>query len=135
MLAVGEAVEAEVVAAIGARVPRDAEPWVAIEAVATATLDLCARPAVARIIFTEAPNALGAAAWREVEMRHGLGGLEALLRRAADAGQLDPPDPALVTRLVMGALIAAVEAIVDAGPERIAATHDAIVRMLTSFRR
>lgn len=135
LLAVGEHVEQEVVAAIGARVPRDAAPWEAIRAVATATLDLCSRPEVARIIFKEAPNVLGAVAWREVEMRYGLGGLEALFQCASEAGQLTPAEPALVTRLVMAALIEAVETIVESGGEaQVKATHLAVDRLLEAFR-
>lgn len=134
LLAVGEHVEQEVVAAISARVPRGAAPWEAIRAVATATLDLCSRPDVARIIFKEAPNVLGARAWREVEMRYGLGGLEALFRRVSDAGQLTPPEPALVTRLVMAALIEAVEAVVESDTEAVVeAIKLAVDRLLKAF--
>lgn len=69
-------------------------------------------------------------------MRYGLGGLEALSRRAAEAGQLAPNDPALVTRLVMAALIAACGEIVEGGAERrVAAAHEAVRRLLGSFRR
>ena len=135
LLAVGEYVEEEVVGAIGARVPSGASPWNAIHAVAAATLDLCARPEVSRIIFREAPSVLGVVEWREVEMRYGLGGLEALFRRAADAGELVPHDPALVTRLVMAALIAAVAEIVEDGSERrVAAAHEAVRRLLEGLR-
>jgi AcrR family transcriptional regulator len=136
LLAVGEHVEQEVVAAIGALVPPGASPWEAIDAAARATLDLCSRPEVARIIFKEAPNVLGTAAWREVEMRYGLGGLQALFQRASDAGQLVPDNPALVTRLVMAGLIEAVESIVDSGGEsaQAEAAHAAISRLLGAFR-
>ena len=136
LLAVGEHVEQEVVAAIGARVPPGAPPWEAIEAAARATVDLCSRPEVARIIFKEAPNVLGTAAWREVEMRYGLGGFQALFERASDAGQLAPDNPALVTRLVMAALIEAVNSIVESGgePAKAEAADDAIGRLLGAFR-
>jgi hypothetical protein len=99
-------------------------------------LDLCSRPEVARIIFKEAPNVLGTAAWREVEMRYGLGGLQALFQRASDAGQLVPDNPALVTRLVMAGLIEAVESIVECGgePAQAEAAHAAVSRLLGAFR-
>lgn len=136
LLGVGEHVEREVVAAIGARVPRDASPWEAIAAAAAATLDLCSRSEVAAIIFREAPNTLGAAAWRDVEMRYGLGGLQALFAQAADAGELDPADPALVTRLFMAALIEAVEMKVEAGERGTEANVQAAVdRLMAAFRR
>ena len=132
--AVGEHVELEVVAEIGARMPAGAPPWAAIHAAAAATLDVCSRPDVARIIFKEAPNVLGATAWREVEMRYGLGGLETLFRRASDAGQLTPADPALVTRLVMASLTEAVEMIVeDGGPARREFAVAAVARILSAF--
>lgn len=125
--------EREVVTAIGARVPADATAWQAVEAAAVATLALCARPEVAAIIFRECPNVLGAAAWRAVEMRYGLGALQTLFDRAAAAGSLRPADPALVTRLFMAALIEAVEAIVD-DPARTDAAHAALERLIEAFR-
>lgn len=135
MLAVGEHVEREVVASIGARVPRDADPWEAIDAVALATLELCSKPEVARIIFKEAPNTLGVVAWREVEMRYGLGGLRALFDRAAATGALRPDDPEMVTRLFMAALIEAVDTIVEhPGKDRMAAARDALAGLLAAFR-
>ena len=136
LLAVGEHVEQEVVAAIGARVPADADPWEAIRAAAMATLDLCSQPEVARIIFKECPNTLGTVAWREVEMRYGLGGLEALFRRAADAKELHPAEPRLVTRLFISALIEAVDIIVEDDEESgVEAAGIAIDRLLDAFRR
>lgn len=124
------------VAAIGARVPRDTTPWDAIGAAAAATLDLCSRPEVAAIIFREAPNTLGAAAWREVEMRYGLGGLQALFARVADAGELEPADPALVTRLFMAALIEAVEVRIERKESGTGTGEQiAVDRLISAFRK
>ena len=135
LLAVGEQVEREIAAAIGARIPAGASPWEAIAAATEATLDLCTRPEVARIIFEECPNTLGAAAWREVEMRYGLGGLHAMFRRAADAGELQPPDPELVTRVFMAGLTEAVAAIVEDGStERARGSRAVAARLLEAFR-
>lgn len=78
---------------------------------------------------------LGAVAWREVEMRYGLGGLEALFRRASEAGQLTPAEPALVTRLFMAALVEAAETIVESNTSaQIEATRLAVERLLDAFR-
>lgn len=98
LLAVAESVEQEVLDAIRRSAPATALSWDLIRHAVSATLDLCSRPEVARIIFVEAPSVLGAAAWREVELRYALGGLEALFGRLAAAGELLPaaaaPSPA-----------------------------------------
>ena len=135
LFAVGESVEQEVMAGIGSRIPANATPWMALQSAATATLEICSRPEVARIIFREAPNTLGASAWREVEMRYGLGGLHALFQRASQAGELYPNDPALVTRLMMAVLVEAVEALVEEpDAERAKFLHTAILRVLDTFK-
>jgi AcrR family transcriptional regulator len=134
LLAVGESVEQEVVVAISARIPSNAAPWEAIRAAAAATIELCSQPEVANIIFKEAPSVLGAAAWRAVEMRYGLGGLHVLFSRAAAQGELRPNEPALVARLVMAALVAAVEEVLEApDSHRAGAVQETVRRMLDAF--
>lgn len=135
LLAVAESVEQELLDAIRAEAPPNATCWESIYYAVGATLDLCSRPSIARIIFVDAPNVLGLVAWREVEMRYGLGGLHALFRQAAKAGELGPTDPALVARLVMAALIEAVQAIVEDGSgASLEAARDAMNRLIDGFR-
>jgi AcrR family transcriptional regulator len=135
LLAVGEAVEAEVAAAVRGGAPATPDPWAQLAHACTASLAICSRPEVARIIFREAPGVLGAAEWREVERRYGLGGIERLLARAAAEGTLALADAALAARLVSAALMAAVEAVAeDRTPARLATAEAAMARVLDGFR-
>jgi AcrR family transcriptional regulator len=135
LFAVAEAVELEVVRAISATAPKGGSAWDAIRHAVTTTLDLCSRPEVARIIFREAPNVLGAAAWREVEMRYGLGGFHALFRNASGEGTLQPDRPAMVARLVMAALVEAVDAVAeDRNRARIDAVNETMMLLLSAFQ-
>jgi AcrR family transcriptional regulator len=136
MLAVGEAVEQRVMREIGARIPADAGSWDALTGAVVGTLEVCARPEIANIIFREAPNVLGAAAWRTVEMRYGLGGLDALVRRVAADGLLADSEPGLVTRVLMAALTEAVHGVAeDYSVEAAAAAGGIVLRMLEGLRR
>jgi AcrR family transcriptional regulator len=69
----------------------------------SAFLDICARPDVLRIALVDAHAALGWERWREIERRHGLGLVNALLaQRAADRGTEVPP---ALGQIVLGAVI------------------------------
>ena len=66
-------------------------------------LDICARPDVLRIALADAPAALGWQRWREIERRHGLGLVNALLaQRAAERGE---EVPTFLGQVVLGAVI------------------------------
>ena len=133
LAAVAEAVEQEVMEAINEGAPSAASHWETLDYAIAATLDLCSRPGVARIIFVEAPNVLGADAWREVELRYALGGLRALFGRLARAGTLLPADPELATRVTMAAIREGVQLVAeDRG--RIEDVRDALVRMTGGLR-
>ena len=76
-----------------------------LPAAVSAFLDICERPEVQRIALVEAPVALGWERWREIERRHGLGLVNALLEeRAAAAGTVVPPN---LGQVVLGAVIEA----------------------------
>ena len=76
-----------------------------LPAAVSAFLDICERPGVQRIALVEAPVALGWERWREIERRHGLGLVNALLEeRAAAAGTVVPPN---LGQVVLGAVIEA----------------------------
>lgn len=77
--AVAEELETEILAA--SRSVAVDDPWQALHAAFEKLIDLCARPDVQRIIFIEAPQVIGPAAWRAIEMQYAFG----LLRNTLDA--------------------------------------------------
>ncbi|WP_430790673.1 helix-turn-helix domain-containing protein [Actinoplanes sp. G11-F43] len=109
--AVAEAVEAEVVEQVTARLDgADEEDQGAGRMLAGAHefMVVCARPDVRRILH-EAPTVLGAAAWRELSARYGLGLIETALRTVT------PEPPAALAPMLMGALDEATRYIAAAG--------------------
>jgi hypothetical protein len=89
------------------------------------------------VIFKEAPSILGAAAWREIEMRYAFGQMHALLSALAKAGELGDHDPAIVAGILLGSSIQAVDAVVSsAEPERaLAQGKAAMLAVIGAFRK
>jgi AcrR family transcriptional regulator len=77
--AVAEELESEILAASSSVAVGD--PWEALHAAFEKLIDLCARPDVQRIVFVEAPQVIGPAAWREIEMQYAFG----VMRKTLDA--------------------------------------------------
>jgi AcrR family transcriptional regulator len=75
--AVAEELEAEILAA-AANPPGD-DVWARLRNGYEALIDVCAAPAVQRIIFVEAPQVIGPAEWREIELRYAFGVLRSVL--------------------------------------------------------
>ena len=90
--AVAEGLESEILAAATAAPPGDTwkDPWERMHAAFEKLIDLCARPDVQRIIFVEAPQVIGPAAWREIEMRYAFGVLQASLDALRAANRIKP---------------------------------------------
>lgn len=104
--AVYEEIEAELVAAIVARIGADApdNQLDAMKLGARLFLDECSAPEVARIALIDAPAVLGWEQWREVGLRYGLGVIEAMLGRAVADGTI-PDQPIRPTaHVLLGAL-------------------------------
>jgi AcrR family transcriptional regulator len=72
-------------------------------------LDVCERPEVVQIGLTDAPAVLGWQEWRQIEARHGLGILTAMMERAAAEGLLRSPAEAVPTlaQIVLSSMIEA----------------------------
>jgi hypothetical protein len=66
------------------------EPMAALHAGVRRFLEVCADPAVERILFLDAPAVLGWKAWRDLAGRYGLGLLQHGLLAAIDAGAITP---------------------------------------------
>jgi AcrR family transcriptional regulator len=105
MEAVFASVDHPLVARVRQRVEDEQDPWKALELTITAFFDELGRdPTAQRIIFTEAPAALGWARWRELD-----GGRSPILvverlRSAITAGLIAPRDPIATAHLFLGAV-------------------------------
>jgi AcrR family transcriptional regulator len=86
--AVAEGLESEILAAATSVSTHD--PWEAMQAGFEKLIDLCARADVQRIIFIEAPQVIGPAAWRDIEMRYAFGVMRATLDALRAAGRIKP---------------------------------------------
>jgi AcrR family transcriptional regulator len=90
--AVAETVHAEIAQRItaGAQADGPTDPMAALHAGVQRFLEVCADPAVERIILLDAPAVLGWHAWRDLADRYGLGLLQHALQAAIDAGAIPP---------------------------------------------
>ena len=122
--AVFEQLETEITAELAEVADAAPDLLTAVVASLARFLDICQRPEVISIGLTDAPAVLGWEAWREIESRHGLGLLVAILERADGQGlTLGAPVPVLA-QIVLSAVIEAALMIAHASdPE--AARHDA----------
>lgn len=102
--AVFEAIEAELVTRFDLSGLEGSEPLDVLIAAVDQFLEVSLEADVQRIALLDGPAVLGWEAWYEVEARHGLGLIEAGLRAAVEAGQIEPvPVPELAVML-LGAL-------------------------------
>ena len=104
--AVFEAVEAEVIARIGAAMA-DAglsDPIALMRLGASRWLDVCAEPEIHRIGLIDAPAVLGWARWREIGSRYGMGLTQSLIAQAIASGRVprQPVEP--LAHVLLGAL-------------------------------
>ncbi|MEU4160375.1 TetR/AcrR family transcriptional regulator [Actinoplanes sp. NPDC026670] len=135
--AVVEAVETEIVAEVTATLAEPAaDPVSGLLQGARVFLTACANPGVDRILLRDAPAALGAARWQELNERYGLGLIESAVQNLIDTGALAPQPAAPLARLLLGALNEAARHVAAAdAPE--AATDECLQvlgRMLDGLR-
>jgi AcrR family transcriptional regulator len=104
--AVAETVEAEITELIAARALADGAtgPMAALRAGVQRFLEVCADPAVERIILLDAPAVLGWQAWRDLADSYGLGLLQNALQAAIDAGVITPQPVIPLAHALIGAL-------------------------------
>lgn len=84
--AVAEQLEAELLAVAASA--DDADPWRRLRTGFNRLIDICAAQDVQRIIFIEAPQVIGAEAWREIELRYAYGAMRSVLESLMTAGVL-----------------------------------------------
>ena len=100
--AVAEDLEAEILATAAA--VNSADPWQRLRLGFEKLIDLCASPAVQRIIFVEAPQVVGPEAWRKIELRYAFGALRTVLTALSDAKMIKPYPVDLVARTLLALL-------------------------------
>ncbi len=84
--AVAEQIEAELLAAAASA--GGADPWQRLLAGFDLLIDICAAPDIQRIVFVEAPQVIGAEAWRQIELRYAYGAMRLMLEMLMDQGVL-----------------------------------------------
>ena len=102
--AVHEQMEAEIVAAIAARMDGSSDPLELLKTGTRAFLDACMDPAHAQVNLLDAPSVLGWAEWREIDMRHGMGLITAGLQAGIDAGVLRDQPVLPLAHLLLAAM-------------------------------
>jgi AcrR family transcriptional regulator len=101
--AVLEELEADLAVTVGALVTSDSGFDRLCQAL-TGFLDASLDPEVARILLIDGPAVLGWDTWREIEARHGLGAIEALLQAGIDDGTIAAVAPAASAHLLLSAV-------------------------------
>jgi AcrR family transcriptional regulator len=84
-------------------------------------IDLCASPAVQRIIFVEAPQVVGPEAWRKIELQYAFGALRGVLASLREAGTIKPYPIDLIARTLLALLH-------ETSAELFRAKHDTAIR-------
>jgi AcrR family transcriptional regulator len=104
--AAAETIHAEIAERItaGARADGPVEPMIALHAGVRRFLEVCADPAVERILFLDAPAVLGWQAWRDMADRYGLGLLQQGIKAGIDAGAITPQPVVPLAHALLGAV-------------------------------
>jgi AcrR family transcriptional regulator len=100
--AVAEDLEAEILRAAAS--VTDDDPWRRLRRGFERLIDLCASPAVQRIVFVEAPQVVGPEAWRKIELQYAFGTLRNVLASLRDAGVIKPYPVDLIARTLLALL-------------------------------
>ena len=101
-IAVAEDLEAEIL--LTAASVTDGDPWQRLTLGFEKLIDLCASPAVQRIIFVEAPQVVGPEAWRKIELQYAFGALRTVLVSLRDTGVIKPYPVDLIARMLLALL-------------------------------
>jgi len=132
--AVAETLEQEIMDYVTALPPYD-DPWETFIQGIGATLEICARSDINRIVFKEAPSVIGPAEWREIEVQYAFGMMQDTISGLADAGIVEAPDPSVTSQIILGSIIEAAHAVASA-PVAEVVLKDAkstVLRMVTAL--
>ena len=129
--AVAEELEHRLASTAASAAAAATDPWLGLLAGAEATLEASRQRAMRRITLEDAPSVLGAARWREIRRRAGLGHLKEAIAALQRRGLVQAGDPEVLASLVIGLLIGAAETIADAPEEE--GRAEAVARMVRTM--
>ena len=117
---------------------RAADPWSAAFSALDAFLDRCCDPVYGKLVWREAPIALGWVRWQAAEEQYAYGLVEQLIKALVDGGDIDDQPLETTTRLVFGMVGTAGMALAEASDvdkPRLKAEYAAVIgRMATGLR-
>jgi AcrR family transcriptional regulator len=119
--AVAEGIETEIMERVGSATRDIQDPWSKLVAGIFAMLDMCCEPDVRRIVLLDAPNVIGGAEWREIELRYGYGAMRLALTELQSVGVIRPLPVKVLAPMLLGALVE--------GANCIAARQDKVVAL------
>lgn len=136
--AVFEQLELEAMALADAAADQVSDPWAAAFAALDAFLERSCDPVYSRIVWIEAPTALGWMHWQSAGEKLAYGHVERHIKILLDRGAIDPQPLEPLTRVMYGALGAAGMALAEAADEdkpRLKAEYAAIIGRMASALR
>lgn len=135
--AVAEHLEQTILDEILRLTPPDDSPWQTLENSVIVALEVCARPDVQRIVFTDAPTVIGLREWHDIEMKYAYGLFEQILSGMADEGQLLTGNAGLTAQVLLGTIIEAAHAVAAAKEKKTALLEakTIVLSMLRSIRQ
>lgn len=134
--AVAEAIEVEILQRVGAATRDIQDPWSKLVSGISAMLEICCEPDIRRIVLVDAPNVIGGAEWREIEIKYGYGAMREALAGLQAAGAIRPLPVSILAPMLLGALIEAANSIATAQDRvaALAAAREAISVLLEALR-
>jgi AcrR family transcriptional regulator len=105
--AVAESIEIEIMQKVGSATRDIQDPWSRLVTGVFAMLDMCCEPDIRRIVFLDAPNVIGGAEWREIELKYGYGTMRQALTQLQAAGVIRPLPVSVLAPMLLGAMIEA----------------------------
>ncbi|VVJ15468.1 Uncharacterised protein [Amycolatopsis camponoti] len=130
--------ETEAMELSAAAAARGTDPWSAAFAALDVFLDHCCDPGYGKLVWREAPLALGWLRWQAAEEQYAYGLVEQLIKALVDGGDIDDQPLETTTRLVFGMLGTAGMALAEASDvdkPRLKAEYAAVIGRMASGLR
>lgn len=109
--------------------------WERFEVSIMATLEVCARPDIQRVVFRDAPTVVGMVEWRKIEIQYGFGMMHKALQALQDNGVIPAQNIELTAQMLLGAIIEAAHyvAITDKKSQAVNEAKQTMRRLLNSL--